>query len=298
MTDVTNPDEGFAPSFEEVADDQIENTDVTDQAAEDDDQEADDDSDSQGEEEEFEEVERGEKKYRIPKALKDDLLRQDDYTRKTQALAEQRRELDAERVKITETVKEIDDAAFELKALERREADLSALTRDDWMALKQMDVRDGTNRYDELMREFQLLPKQREEVKSKLDAKTQEALQAKQSVTAKQMEEGHAVLTRDIPGWGPELGAKLTEFVSKEYGITAEKHGEAFMDPAIIKLAHAAYKAKADSRKATTVQAAAQANAMKPVPTARGTGAPTRDPSKMSAKEYADYRDKQVGPGR
>lgn len=297
MTDTTiNPDEGFAPSYEEIVDDQID-TDVNDQAAEDLDDEG--DSDSQDEQEdEFEEVERGDKKYRIPKALKDELLRHDDYTRKTQALAEQRKALDAERVKITETVKEIDDTAFQLKAIERRESDLTALTPQDWNTIREMDLKNGTNRYDELMREFQLLPKQRDELKKTLDAKTQEALQAKQEVTAKQMEEGHAVLTRDIPGWGPELGAKLTEFVAKEYGITAEKHGAAFMDPAIIKLAHAAYKAKADTRKATTANVAAQANAIKPVPTARGGGAPSRDPNKMSAKEYADYRDKQVGPGR
>ena len=298
MTDTTiNPDEGFAPSYEEIVDDQTE-TDVNDQAADDEGDENPDESDSQDDEDEFEEIERGDKKYRIPKALKDDLLRQDDYTRKTQALAEQRRELDAERVKITETVKELDDTAFQLKAIERRESDLTALTPQDWNTIRDIDLKNGTNRYDELMREFQLLPKQKDELKKTLDAKTQEALQAKQELTAKQMEEGHAVLTRDIPGWGPELGAKLTQFVAKEYGITAEKHGAAFMDPAIIKLAHAAYKAKADTRKATTAAVAAQANTIKPVPTARGGGAPSRDPSKMSAKEYADYRDKQVGYGR
>ena len=289
MTDTTNPsDEAYEPETEEVVDDQ-DTDQVSDQGDEDEESEA-----SPEPEEEFEEVERGDKKYRVPKALKPELMMEADYRRKTQELAEQRRSHEAEVVAFKGAVKEIDEARFDLAATERRMADLQALTEQEWLAIRQMDARDGTNRYDALQREFLSLPRKAEELKKTLDSKETEALNKQREITAKRVEEGQAILSRDIPGWGPELGAKLADFVQAEFGVTADKHGDAFMDPALVKMAHAAYQAKQSQQKNVVLKAADAATKVQPVKPSRGGPAPKGGLHDSLSTEEWMRRDREI----
>jgi hypothetical protein len=297
MTDTTtNPDTG-------VADDQ-ENDQVNDQAEAEstwtaEDAEDEDGEGSQDEEDEYEEVERGDKKYRVPKALKPELMMEADYRRKTQELAEQRKSLEKEVVSFKGAAKEIDEAKFELVSVQKRQADLEALTDADWQTLKALDHRDGTNRYDALLREFQLLPRKVEEIKTRLDSKEAEAVSKQQEILAKRVDEGQAILARDIPGWGPELGAKLVNFVKSEYGIDEQRHGEAFLDPALVKMAHAAFKAKEAERKTSAIKRVE--STPKPVPVSRGGAAPAAGLSdKLSTAEWMkrerEARERKAAP--
>lgn len=267
MTDTTNPTDDDYVETEEVVDDQ-EDDQVSDQGDEDD-LEA-----SQDDEDEYEEVERGDKKYRVPKALKPELMMDADYRRKTQELAEQRRASEAEITAFKGVAKEIDETKFDLVATERRMADLQALTEQDWTVIRQMDARDGTNRYDTLQREFLALPRKADELKKTLEAKENEAVGKQREITAKRVEEGQAILSRDIPGWGPELGAKLVSFVKTEFGIDEQRHGDAFMDPALVKLAHAAFVAKQSQRKDVALKSAEAASKVTPIKPSRGGAAP------------------------
>lgn len=294
MTDTTNPAE--ETEFEPVETEEVVDDHQDDQVSDDqDDEDGDEPDDEVSQEDETEEVERGGVKYRIPKALKDDLLRQDDYTRKTQALAEERRAWESERAKAVENNEAIEAAKFDLRAVQSRINDLSALSESDWMQIRAMDQRDGTNRYDQLQREMLSLPRKESELKTTLDAKVKEVAQSQQEILAKRASEGHAILQRDIPGWGPELGAKLVDFVKSEYGITEEKHGDAFMDPAIIKLAHAAFKAKETERKAKVQGKAAAVAAVRPAPQVRSSATPRSGPSeRMSTEEWVRQRESQL----
>ena len=285
MTDTTNPaDEAYEVDAEEVVDDQ-----VSDQG------EDGEESEDASQDDETEEVERNGKKYRIPKDLKDDLLRQDDYTRKTQEVAESRRALEAERVKMNETNEAVETAKFDLRGVQSRLADLQALTEQDWYAVRQMDARDGTNRYDALQREFLTLPHKEAEIKKTLDTKLGEVTQAQQEIIAKRVSEGQAVLARDIPGWGPELGAKLVDFVKSEYGIDEKRHGDAFMDPALVKMAHAAYAAKEASRKQAAQRQGQRVESLKPIPQARAGSGPIKGlDDRLSGEEWIKRREKQL----
>ena len=83
-------------------------------------------------EEELDETEFEGKKYRVPKELKDALLRQADYTRKTQEVAEIRRAAESERAAIKQAV-EADEAADELKAdLRTVDKALKSFENVDW----------------------------------------------------------------------------------------------------------------------------------------------------------------------
>lgn len=269
MTDVANQESG-----EEFETPQTEGANEVEEQDLDEGQPEDGSQDDE-EDEEFEEVERGDKKYRIPKALKPDLLREDDYRRKTMSLADDRRAFEAERVKSKEDNEAIEEARFAHRAVQKRLSDLQALQPNDWETIRHMDARDGTDRYNQLQREFLTLPRQADESKRTLDSKVQEVADAEQATLATRVSEGQAILQRDIPGWGPELGAKLTDFVKADYGITEQAHGRAFMDPAMVKLAHAAYQAKQSQRKQTVLKTAENATKVQPVKPTRGGAIPS-----------------------
>lgn len=87
---VTNPVEAEAPT-PEVTPDEVP------LAAEDAENPADDDGEAPEQEEEYLDIEKDGKTYKVPKSIEDLLMFQKDYTQKTQTLAEQRRELEAQR---------------------------------------------------------------------------------------------------------------------------------------------------------------------------------------------------------
>lgn len=298
MTDTTNPaDEGFADT-EEVVDDQ-EGDQVNDQADDSDEDQGDeaegDEDEGSQEDDDTEEVEHGGEKYRIPKALKPALMMEADYRRKTQELAEQRRAHEAEVAAFKGVEKELDETRFEMASVQRRQADLEALTDAHWQQIRELDHRDGTNNYDRLQREYLALPRKMGELENTLKAKEGEAVGKQREILAKQAEEGHAILARDIPGWGPDLGAKLTEFVNAEFGMTPEKHGAAFMDPALIKLAYAAYEAKDAQRKAKVQARAVEAVKVKPAQQVKAGSAPKTGLSdRMSTEEWVRQRERQL----
>lgn len=248
--------------------------------------------------EEYEEVERGDKRYKIPKALKDDLLRQEDYTRKTQVHAEEVRRFE-ERAKAFEAASEEHLAsAIEVKSIKDRLDTINALTDTDWTQLQAMDRQDGGDRYNRIMRELTLLPSKLSEAENASKAKREAVIREQSDIQTKQLEQGQAILARDIPGWGPELGAKLVDFVGKEYGVTAEKHGKAFEDPALVKLAYAAFKAKEAQRKATVAKKAESATQNPPPKTASRAAPVSGLSSNLSAEEWIRRRNEQAAKPR
>lgn len=268
MTDSSNLE---AEEPQELVDDQ-EADQVNDQADDDADDSDDEGSQDEAAEDDTEEVEHGGAKYRIPKALKPALMMQADYTRKTQETAATARALDEERASWSRLSDEAIEARSEAKAVGKRLADIQALTDSDWDQVKALDRQDGGSRYDKLMRELNTLPVRLAEHEGASKAKEAEALAKRSESQTKLVEQGQAILARDIPGWGPDLGAKLVDFVKAEYGIDEQRHGAAFMDPALVKMAHAAYQAKAALRKTNAQDRAA--TAAKPVPQVKGGAAP------------------------
>ena len=299
MTDADTQDDVF-----DVFDHQPDAGPETDQINDGDDDQAEGDPSEEDEgdegspsdtEDDHEEVERGGKKYRVHKDLKGDLLRQDDYSRKTQVHAEQVRRFE-ERVKSFEALTEDGvKAAAEAMSLRERLADIQSLTDADWAQVRAMDRQDGGDRYDRLMRDLSALPGKLAEAEKTSQAKRDEALKAQSDLQTKRIEQGRAVLERDIPGWGPELGSKLAAFAAKEFGVNPEEDGEAFMSPKVVKMVHALWQAKEVQRKTQTQQRAEKAQTQTPPKTVRAGAAPkTGLHDGLSAKEWADRRNRQL----
>jgi len=290
MTDTNNPVEFVDDDTPELETDQDQNG--VDEQVEDDGLDPDDDTPP--DDEEYEEVERGDKRYRVPKALKDELMMREDYSRKTQIHSEEVKRFNQEAAAFKEASEEVLQATIQARSIKTRLDDIQALTSEEWRQVRAMDAQDGGDRYDNLMRELTTLPQKLSEAEALSKAKRDEVLNKQSEAQTKLIEQGQAILARDIPGWGPELGNKLVEFVKTNYGIDEQRHGAAFMDPAIVKMAHDAFKAKEANRKNQTQQ---RAEAIKKAPQAnvvKGTAPSTGIHDKLSPEEFARRRNQQL----
>lgn len=306
MSDTTNlaefvdPIEGNEPA--EVETDQNENI---DDQLDNDDADPSEDNGEDGEENpsgddeaDYEEVERGDKRYKVHKDLKADLLRQDDYTRKTQAHSQEVSRFE-ERVKAFDAASEESlAAAVEAKAISDRLSAIKELSDADWIQIQQLDRQDGGDRYNRLMREFNTLPQKLSEAEGKSKAMREAVLNEQSEIQTRQIEQGQAILARDIPGWGPELGNKLTEFAMRDYGITPEKDGAAFMSPAIVKMAHDLFRLKESQRKAAQTTKAKEVTKNAPPRVAKSAAPVTGLSDDLSADEWMRRRNEQVAKRR
>lgn len=137
-------------------------------------------------------------------------LRQSDYTRKTQAVAEQRKAAEDERQYYASTLNNLLTAVG---------ADVQRFESVDWerAAVENPDqYRQAKAAYDQSLQLFSGIRQQTEEFVQRTKKAQEEALaaQAKESV---------AVLKTTIPGWNNDLYAQIGEYAQKELGFKPEE---------------------------------------------------------------------------
>ena len=244
------------------------------------------DLDTQGTDPEFEEVEYEGKRYALPKELKDALLRQSDYTRKTQELArrdeQSTAEIAAEKARI-EADRANFQAAARLVALDDR---LQQFANVDWQALSQSDPVAAQQQFFQ----YQQLKDARGGLVAQIQQhESQRALQEREA-TARAMQQANEVLGREIKGWSPEV-AKELRAVAKSLGAD-DKSVDSIREPWIVK---ALYAQKVLSE--TTAKAQAKPPPPPAVPVKTVTGGPQKavaDPNKMSIDEYMRHERKRL----
>lgn len=168
----------------------------------------------QSEPEEIEEELEGVKlrgKKELLEKLKGERLMQADYTRKTQEVAEQRKAIEAERERVAQAMQFQQANIREFGRLHDIEDRLGQLQRVDWQTLNTQDP----VRAQSLLIEFNQLQSARTQLHGSITQRQQQQALQMQQVTAKQLQEGRAVLEREIKGWSPELAGKLTEYGEK-----------------------------------------------------------------------------------
>lgn len=237
-------------------------------------------------EDEDEEIEHEGKKFKLPKALKPLLMFQQDYTRKTQEVAETRRTLETERTSLVQQVEAEKANIQDVARLVNIDGQLEQFKAVNWQELE----RDDPLQAQSLWRQFQQLKDTRQEVAGQLSQKMQQRSLAAQQETAKRVQEAHATLSRDIKGWGPELAAKVTEF-GRNVGFSDEELS-ATTDPRVVKTLHLAMLGQQlmNKQMAGARPAAGQQPAAKPAPTVGGAARAAKDPGRMSMSEYAKWR--------
>lgn len=191
------------------------------------------------------------KSYSLPPELRDALLRQADYTRKTQELAGQRRAFEAEREghrrQAATTRTHLMDAA-RIVALNDH---LAQLDKVDWRALQAQDPARASQLWQQRIQMKDL----RDRAARAWTQRDRDNAGQAQRATARRAGQVHAHLSRLIVDWSPGLDAKLARY-GTEQGLSQNEISQAALqNPNFVALLHKAHQfdeaAKRDKAKQT-----------------------------------------------
>ena len=196
------------------------------------------------EESDDEEIDLEGEKYRAPKKLAERLkeleqgsLRQEDYTRKTQTVAEERRAIEAERQQLVvqrQFQQQHVQAVAKVIAIDEQLGKYQAL---DWNGLTDADPVQAMK----LERQMRELQQQRTQIIGGIEQANAQQTQAQQQAIARQRQEAVAQLQRDIKGFGtPEVAKELYE-TGTRYGIKQDEWAN-LDDPRLYRLIDIARK--------------------------------------------------------
>lgn len=272
-------------------------------------------------------------KYKVPVALKDHLLRRDDYTRKTQEVAAQRREIEeqakareaelaqkaesletlrAEHTKVAvlgETIATVKAKVAEWENVDwdTWSAQVSGLPADDPNRLKFMNY---SAAYTADRNRLASLSGQLEAAKNDLQTKETERLtkqrEAAEADLAKQRQETGRVLAAEVEGWSAERAKQVATFMHTDLGLEPEEIGK-LVDAKTWKFVDRLMKAEAKvatlekaHKQQQTANNHEKAQGAKPAATPKGKGGQARDPSTargddLSTEEWLRRRAAQKG---
>jgi hypothetical protein len=164
--------------------------------------------------EDLEEVDWEGKKVRVPPEVKAALMRTEDYTRKTQALAEERRAAEVERTRQAESFEALRADHVRVHTLESQ---VEAFKNVDWQTALANDPDNARIALDQ----YRALQITLEDAKRDLSTKEAQRLESQRSSNAKALEETGRVLSRDIKGWNQQLAGQLVQLAG-EFGVSQE----------------------------------------------------------------------------
>lgn len=165
----------------------------------------------QAAEDDFDEVEYEGKAYKLPKELKGALLRQADYTRKTQEVAAMSKRLEP-LVQIAEEASQVEQQASNEMTL--AQARMHQLETTDWSEADQLTVMQAQI-------EYQGLQQRALQMQDAITQARHQRLSVAEQETAIRFEQGRKELAEKIPDFAAKA-PKLAEHAIKQYGFTAE----------------------------------------------------------------------------
>lgn len=267
----------------------------------------------------LDEIEINGKTYKVPKELKEGNLRQQDYTRKTQEVADLRRTTETERTELerqrTQHAEFVQAHREEIGKVERLAADLKSYEGLDWQqaqneiqALPYDQQPAAWGKYNQAWHRFQALQGELGQAKSSLVEKEKALSEQQTQRVQAAMQSTFETLSRDVPGFNPERANKIAEYGVKTFGITPEEV-KTMADPRVWKVLNsnlsmteenAALKAEnarlKGHRAAQTANESAQQS--KPAVPVRGSAPATGLSDDLSADEWAKRRNAQVAKRR
>lgn len=226
-------------------------------------------------------------KYKVHPALKDGILRQADYTRKTQELAETRKALETTLQRAEEVSQKERTLQAQIDVNAEAIAEYQKIDWQRWVEVDPQAANKARIAYDDLFRG-------QETIKAQLTEATNERLAMRQQETAKRLAEGQKVLAEQIPGWGKEKAEAILSFGQEAYGLSADELRE-IDDPRAIVILHDAMEYRNAQKTAATVKKVEQQQAIKPAVTVRGGGKVNRGlTDDLPIEEWAKRRNAQV----
>lgn len=240
--------------------------------------------------EEYEEVEYQGAKYQVPKELKNALMMQSDYSKKTAEVAERNKALETKEqtlAKEAEVRQQLFTDYAEVYAIDRQ---LEQYNKLNWTALFEED----TMEYLKLDKQFQVLKEAKLSKLSTIQRTEAERNQKQQQEFAKLKEESRSKLPKEIKNWSLELEKSLRDY-GKQSGFGEENISQAFdYYPQHVKTLYKAYMYDQMLKKASERQKVQTEVVPAPKVSSGKSPAPTQYSSKMSDAEFAKWRRKST----
>lgn len=234
--------------------------------------------------------------YKVPSALKPQLMMNADYTRKTQEVAEERKALKGREEALNQQAETQRALIGDYAQLHNINNELHQLQNTDWQKLKAEDPFAP----QEVMLRIQQLQNDQRRVAAGIQHKEHQRTVAAQQETAKREQKFQESLINEIPGWSNDLGTKLTNFASATYKVSADELTN-IRDVRFVKLLRDAKEGQELKERMQKQKLAAKKPKPKPdakplaKPSAKGRGSAKKGLSDdMSAEEWAAMRNKQV----
>jgi hypothetical protein len=226
------------------------------------------------------------KKLKVPAELKDAFLRQQDYTRKTQEVAEERKAVEARRAEADQAYQTSQEVIEARAIIHNVDSQLKQYENVNWQQLEDQDPMAAMSHW----RQFQMLKEQRGQVAQYLD-KTQNEMSEKAKLdTANRLRETRAFAEKSIPGWSEDMDKKITDFAMSK-GFTREALQNAYSPQTyeILFLAHLGHQAMQK-----TAQPKVATPAPKPLETVAAKATTGRvPPEKMGMDDFAKWINKR-----
>lgn len=217
------------------------------------------------------------KTWKLPKAIVPALMLNADYTRKTQSIAEEQRQVETMRAQVNEFAGNVHEHMQEIGQLVGIDQRLEQFSKVDWNSLEQQNPAQAQT----LWRQRELLKEQRGELAATIGQRQQELALETQRDRAKRVEEGLSDVTRNIPNWSPEYAGKLVVF-GRQNGLTDDDLAIVNVNPRLVRLLHQARVGDQMMKKQKAQAATTAAPTVAPVPQ---LGARRSPPSPVSDRQ-------------
>lgn len=238
--------------------------------------------------------------YSVPPNLKDALLRQADYTRKTQETAAQRRELEqqAEALKAHQEALQQQSQAQrqnlkDYARLETVEGQIEELQKTNWDELAEEDSAEAQRRATQLT----VLTNERNGLADKLRKSEQEAFEKQRAEHARRIEQAQAEVARTIPNWSNETATKVSE-TGRRIGYSDRELYAANADPRAVRALYlASLGEQVEKQQRAAVRPKKQP--VKPAPKVSTGGPPASGPrDDQDINAWIEARNRQLAKRR
>ena len=164
------------------------------------------------------EVEIGGLKFTVPKGVEAHIMKDADYTSKTQALAEGRKALESDRQTLTQQAEHQQKHLQDYGELAQTEKLLEQFREMDWKAAQEEDA----DHAQLLGFQFQNLRDQREQIVGRIQKREYDSRVTAEREHATRKDQLTATLARDIPDYSPQKRTQMDE-VAAGFGFTPEE---------------------------------------------------------------------------
>jgi len=217
---------------------------------------------------EQEEIEHEGKRYAVPKELKEAFLRQSDYTRKTQEVADLRRNVEAAQQAAARDAEMVQGLREDYGKVHALKAQVDYYGRVDWQAYTQQDPQGAQAAW----MVYQQAKDTLSDAQKGVGDKEAELRASRERDTANARATTLQTLQKDISGFGPQKAQDLARFAADEFGVRPEElaNADARTWKMLNRLHAAESRAKALESKQTAAQRQAKVEAVKPAASVKG----------------------------